>query len=64
MTLLGGTCPPRARASKAGPPARTAPGSPFGPNRRTLALHLRFSQDIGFERLQGVFRDVFGLAIS
>ena len=31
---------------------------------RALALHLRFSQNIGLARLQGVFRDVFGVAIS
>lgn len=64
VTLLGGTCPHCARAFKAGAPEDMAPGSPFGPNLRALALHLRFSQGIGFDRLQGVFRDVFGLAIS
>jgi transposase len=64
VTLLGGTCPHCARAFKAAAPADMAPGSPFGPNLRALALHLRFSQGIGFDRLQGVFRDVFGLAIS
>ena len=41
-----------------------APGSPFGERLRALALHLRFSQNIGLARLQGVFRDVFGVAIS
>jgi transposase len=64
VTLLGGTCPHCARAFKAAAPADMAPGSPFGPNLRALALHLRFSQGIGFDRLQGVFRAVFGLAIS
>ena len=29
-----------------------------------MALHLRFSQTIGLARLQGLFRDVFGVAIS
>ena len=53
MTLMGGTCPHCARAFKAAPPADMAPGSPFGPNLRALALHLRFSQGIGFDRLQG-----------
>jgi transposase len=61
---MGGTCPHCARAFKAAAPADMARGSPYGPNLRALALHLRFSQGIGFERLQGVFRDVFGLAIS
>jgi len=64
VTLMGGTCPHCARAFKAAAPADMAPGSPFGPNLRALALHLRFSQGIGFDRLEGVFRDVFGLAIS
>ena len=64
VTLMGGTCPHCARAFKASAPADMAPGSPFGPNLRALALHLRFSQGIGFDRLQGVFRDVFGVAIS
>jgi transposase len=64
VTLMGGTCPHCARAFKAGAPEDMAPGSPFGPNLRALALHLRFSQGIGFDRLQGLLRDVFGLAIS
>ena len=64
VTLMGGTCPHCARAFKAAPPADMPPGSPFGPNLRALALHLRFSQNIGFDRLQAVFRDVFGVGIS
>jgi transposase len=64
VTLMGGTCPHCARTFKAAAPEDMAPGSPFGPNLRALALHLRFSQGIGFDRLQGVFRDVFGVAIS
>ena len=64
VTLMGGTCPHCAKAFKAAPPADMAPGSPFGENVRALTLHLRFSQGIGFDRLHGVFRDVFGLAIS
>jgi transposase len=64
VTLMGGTCPHCARTFKAAPPADMAPGSPFGPKLRALALHLRFSQGIGFDRLQGLFRDVFGVVIS
>lgn len=64
VTLMGGTCPHCVRAFKAAPPEDMAPGSPFGSNLRALALHLRFSQGIGFDRLQGVLRDVFGVAIS
>ena len=61
VTLMGGTCPHCARAFKAAPPADMAPGSPFGERLRALALHLRFSQDIGFDRLAAVLRDVFGV---
>ena len=64
VTLMGGRCPHCARAFKAAAPEDMAPGSPFGPTLRALALHLRFSQGIGFDRLQAVFRDVFGLRIS
>ena len=64
VTLMGGRCPHCAGAFKAAPPREMPPGSPFGANLRALALHLRFSQNIGLARLQGVLRDVFGLRIS
>lgn len=64
VTLMGGRCPHCARRFKAVPPEDMPPGSPFGANLRALALHLRFSQGIGLDRLKGVFRDVFGLGIS
>jgi transposase len=64
VTLLGGTCPHCARAFKAPAPEDMPPGSPFGPNLRALVLHLRFSQNIGLARLEGLCRDVFGVGIS
>ena len=64
VTPMGGTCPHCRRGFRAAAPADMPAGSPFGPGLRALALHLRFSQGIGFARLQGVFRDVFGVAIS
>jgi transposase len=64
VTLMGGRCPHCAGAFKAAPPREMPPGSPFGANLRALVLHLRFSQNIGLARLQGVLRDVFGLRIS
>ena len=64
VTLMGGACPHCARRFKAAAPAEMPPGSPFGTRLRALALHLRFSQNIGLARLQGVLRDVFGLRIS
>ena len=64
VTLMGGRCPHCTRRFKAAPPADMPPGSPFGERLRALALHLRFSQNIGLDRLQRLFRDVFGVTIS
>lgn len=64
VVLMGGACPHCAQAFKAAPPADMAPGSPFGANLRAMALHLRFSQNIGYERLRGLFRDLFRVKIS
>jgi transposase len=64
VMLMGGVCPHCAKRFKAAPPADMAPGSPFGERLRALALHLRYSQNIGLDRLQGLFRDVFGVTIS
>ena len=41
VTLMGGSCPHRARRFKAAPPADMAPGSPFGANARALAPNPR-----------------------
>jgi transposase len=64
VELCGGTCPACAARFKAEVPADMPPGSPYGANLRAMALHLRFSQNVSFERLAGVMRDVFGLRIS
>jgi transposase len=64
VVLMGGSCPHCARAFKAAPPADMPPGSPFGTRLRALVLHLRFSQNIGFDRLEGLLRDLFGVRIS
>jgi len=64
VTLMGGVCPHCTKAFKAAPPADMPPGSPFGEHLRAMALHLRFSQNIGLDRLQAVFRDVLGVKIS
>jgi transposase len=64
VELCGGTCPACAARFKAEAPADMPPGSPYGPNLRAMALHLRFSQHVSLQRLAGVMRDVFGLAIS
>jgi hypothetical protein len=64
VTLMGGVCPHCARRFQGAPPAEMAPGSPFGANLRALALHLRFRQGIGFQRLAGLFQDVLGVKIG
>ena len=64
VVLLGGKCPCCTKPFKATPPAGLEPGSPFGPNLRALALYLRFTQAISFERLSRLFSDLLGLEIS
>jgi transposase len=64
VRLHGGVCPCCARRFKAEPPAGLEPGSPFGPNLRALAIYLRFTQGVGFERLSRLMGDLFGLDIS
>lgn len=64
VILHGGVCPCCAKAFKAPAPAGLEPGSPFGPNLRALALYLRFTQAISFERLARLMSDMLGLEIS
>jgi transposase len=64
VSLYGGTCPCCTRRFKAAPPPSLEPGSPFGPNLRTLVIYLRAVQGLPLERLAHVLRDLFGLAIS
>ena len=64
VTLMGGVCPGCGKPYKAPAPEGLEPGSPFGPNLTALALHLRYTQGIGFERLSHLFSHVFGLDIS
>ena len=64
VTLHGGLCPCCAERFTAAPPAGLEPGSPFGPNLRALAIYLRFSHAISFERLARLMSDLLGLEIS
>lgn len=57
---LACTCPGCGAQVKAAP--RT--GSPFGPNIQALALYMKHIQHVSYQRLQGMFRDVFALTIS
>jgi transposase len=40
------------------------PGTPFGASVQSLATYLRYTHAIGYERLSGLFAQVFGLGIS
>jgi transposase len=40
------------------------PGSPFGPRVAALAVYLRYSHAIGYQRLAKLFDDLYGLRIS
>jgi transposase len=64
VRLHGGVCPCCAGRFKAEAPAGLEPGSPFGPNLRAFVIYLRFTQNVGFERLSRLMANVFGLGIS
>ena len=48
----------------AAPLPAAAQGTPFGHRIHALALYLKSNQLFSYERLQGVFADLFGLALS
>ncbi len=64
VSLMGGVCPCCAGKFKADPPEDMPRGSPFGPNLWALAIYLRFTQAISFERLARLLSDMLGLRIS
>jgi len=64
VTLHGGICPCCAKRFKAVPPQGLEPGSPFGPNLRALAIYLRASHAVSYERLARLMSDLLGLEIS
>lgn len=64
VSLMGGVCPCCSAKFKAYPPADMPPGSPFGPNLRALAMYLRFTQAISFQRWARLLSDMLGLEIS
>ena len=43
---------------------QAAQGTPFGRRIHALALYLKSNQLFSYQRLQGVFADLFGLDIS
>ena len=60
---LACTCPGCGAQMKALVPA-AATGWPFGPAIAALAFYLKHLQHVGYQRLERLFADVFGLAIS
>lgn len=64
VNLHGGTCPCCAKRFKAPAPRDMPRGSPFGPNLRALAIYLRFTQGVAFERLASLLSNLLGLEIS
>lgn len=64
VVLHGGRCPRCKAAFLAPAPAGVEPGSPFGSSIVAMALYLRTTHAIGFERLAATFGHLFGLAIS
>lgn len=64
VSLHGGMCPCCGKPFKAPAPAGMAPGSPFGPRLRALAVYLRFTQGIALARLKTLLVELAGLDIS
>ena len=54
------TCDLKAKA----PAPAVATTTPFGPRIHALAIYLKGFQALSYERLSGLFRDVFGLRVS
>ena len=64
VVLHGGICPCCEKRFKARPPEGLEPGSPFGPNLRSLVLYLHCHQIIPLKRLSQMMSDLLGLTIS
>jgi transposase len=65
VEIYEGRCPCCGQATKPTcVPEGCEPGSPFGLNIMALALYLRVIQNISYQRLVRLFRDLFGLSIS
>jgi transposase len=56
-------CPACGGRTKA-PPPPAASGSPFAPSVGTLAFYFKHFQHLSYQRLEAMFRDVFGLSVS
>lgn len=56
-------CPHCGTTTKAAAPA-VATATPFGPGIHALAIYLKSFHALSYERLSGVFKDIFGLNVS
>lgn len=64
VQLFGGRCACCGERAVATAPEGLEPGSPFGTSIAALAVYLHYAHAIGFERLAGLFGEIFGLSIS
>jgi transposase len=60
----GGQCGQCGQCYMASVPVGLEPGTPFGASVQSLATYFRYTHAISYERLVGLFGDVFGLSIS
>lgn len=60
----GGRCPGCQKRFLAPVPTGLEPGSPYGASVASLAIDLRYGHAISYERLSGVFDEIFGLPLS
>lgn len=60
----GGHCRQCGQFYVAPVPVGLEPGTPFGGSIQTLATYFRYTHAISYERLVGLFEEVFGLPIS
>lgn len=60
----GGQCGQCGQRYVAPVPVGLEPGTPFGASVQSLATYFRYTHAISYERLVGLFGDVFGLSIS
>ena len=64
VTRYGGNCRECGKKYEAPVPVGMETGSPFGRTVSGLATYFRYTHAISYERLAGLFGDVFGLEIS
>ncbi len=60
----GGQCAQCGESYVAPVPVGLEPGSPYGESVESLAIYLRYTHAISYQRLSGLLHQVFGVAIS